>query len=389
MGSEMCIRDSFNMVNRKSRDEATDVDGYGHNLANNVAFGAIQADGDCVNLDMEKCTVENNSFGATILLSADDFESLDASQLRRSRKEDGSLPEIDFMKLKKNFGGTYKKDRHEALRHALTEYIKGKDANIGVAVIIEGKDTVEVNGKDRFPMLSVYKFPIALAMADHLRDNGMTLDLPVRIQAEDLHTDTYSPMTEQITSSGLMQTDSLTMTAGTLLNHMLQQSDNNASDIILKTMGGTGRVTAYLRSIGSRDISVVSTEDEMHADNSLCYSNSSTPVGMAALMDMFDTAHNDSISREIKNMMETCTTGTWRLALPLAPAGAAVGHKTGTGFTLPDGRLMAVNDAGYVHLPDGRRYAIAVFVENSGYDMQQTESLIAEISEMVYSHIVR
>ncbi len=31
-----------------------------------------------------------------------DFVSLDASQLMRQRKADGSLPDIDFMKLKKS-----------------------------------------------------------------------------------------------------------------------------------------------------------------------------------------------------------------------------------------------------------------------------------------------
>ncbi|MDE6380897.1 MAG: hypothetical protein K2L11_10520 [Muribaculaceae bacterium] len=66
-----------------------------------------------------------------------------------------------------------------------------------------------------------------------------------------------------------------------------------------------------------------------------------------------------------------------------------IGHKTGTGFTLPDGRLMGINDVGYVHLPNGRSYSIAVFIENSGYDMPQTEEIVAEISEIVYKHLSR
>lgn len=125
----------------------------------------------------------------------------------------------------------------------------------------------------------------------------------------------------------------------------------------------------------------------MHHDNSLCYDNSATPIAMAALMQRFDQEFDDSLSVEIKHLMETCGTGKNRLAKPLAVTNAIIGHKTGTGFTLPDGRLMAVNDAGYVHLPNGHRYAIAVFIENSGYDMAQTEDLIAEISQIVFSSI--
>ncbi len=125
----------------------------------------------------------------------------------------------------------------------------------------------------------------------------------------------------------------------------------------------------------------------MHLDNSLCYNNSATPLAMAELIYNFDLKCNDSLSLEIKKMMETCETGNSRLPKPLIPTNAIIGHKTGTGFTSPDGRLMAVNDVGYVHLPNGRRYAIAVFIENSGYDITRTEKLIAEISRIVFANI--
>ncbi len=85
--------------------------------------------------------------------------------------------------------------------------------------------------------------------------------------------------------------------------------------------------------------------------------------------------------------MENCETGTNRLVKPLLPTNAVIGHKTGTGFTLPDGRLMAVNDVGYVHTPDGHRYTIAVFIGNSGYEVAETEDLIAKISDIVYTAI--
>ncbi len=74
-----------------------------------------------------------------------------------------------------------------------------------------------------------------------------------------------------------------------------------------------------------------------------------------------------------------------RLAKPLA--NAVIGHKTGTGFTLPTGRLMAINDVDYVHLSNGYRYTIAVFIEDTGYDMPQAEELLAQISEIVVSNL--
>lgn len=270
--------------------------------------------------------------------------------------------------------------KYAHLQKSLAEFTEDKDANIGIAIIIDGKDTIAVNGNKEFPMLSVYKFPIALALADDYCSTNRTFDYTIPILPEDLHPDTYSPMTEKILASNQLTSDTLKLSTRELLRYMLQQSDNNASDIVLKSIGGANKVNF-------KDINVRNTEDEMHKDNSLCYANSATPLGMALLMDQFDIGRKDSLSNEIKQLMETCATGTNRLAKPLTSINAVLGHKTGTGFMLPDGRLMAINDAGYVHLPNGHRYSIAVFIENSGYDMIQSEALIAEISQIVFSNI--
>lgn len=293
-----------------------------------------------------------------------------------------------FLFLTGMLAGCSSKGPYADLQSSLSEFVAEKDATIGVAVIIDGKDTVEVNGHRPFPMMSVYKFPIALALAERYRERGRSLDDSIRILPSQLHPDTYSPMTEKILASDSILLCPLALPTGSLLAYMLQSSDNNASDIILDELAGTASVREYLRSIGMSDIQVMSSEDEMHIDNSLCYANCSTPIAMATLMDRFDRGFNDPLSMELKQMMETCSTGVGRLAKPLLQHGATIGHKTGTGFILPDGRLMAVNDAGYVHLPDGHSYSIAVFIENSGYDMDRTEALLAEISRIVLDRVL-
>lgn len=269
-----------------------------------------------------------------------------------------------------------------ALQKALNEYVKNKDAEIGVAVIVDRIDTVEVNGHRAFPMLSVYKFPIAVALGDYLRVSSEIIPDTITVVQSDLRPDTYSPMREKYEGQ-----EDLHLPLHEILAYSLLQSDNNASDILLKIMGGTASVMLALKRLGTDDINVVSTEVEMHEDNQLCYNNTATPIAMARLLDSFDHDLNDFYTIRIKQLMETCQTGGNRLAKPLSDTKAVIGHKTGTGFTLPDGRLMAVNDVGYVHLPDGRGYSIAVLIENSGYDMPQTEEIIAEISEIVFKHI--
>lgn len=56
---------------------------------------------------------------------------------------------------------------------------------------------------------------------------------------------------------------------------------------------------------------------------------------------------------------------------------------------MPKGGVMAVNDVGlgYVRLLNGHRYSIAVFIENSAYNMPQTEALVAKISEMEWKTV--
>lgn len=269
-----------------------------------------------------------------------------------------------------------------SLKKELSEYVESKDATIGIAVIIDRKDTIEVNGNCAFPMLSVYKFPIAVALGDYLRVSSELISNPIIITQSDLKPDTYSPMREKYEGK-----DTIQIPLYDIIAYALQQSDNNASDILLKIMGGTDNAMLALKRLGIENINVMSTEEDMYEDNQRCYDNTATPIAMARLLDNFDHDFDDRYTRQVKQLMETCATGVNRLARPLTDTNAIIGHKTGTGFTLPDGRLMAINDVGYVHLPNGRSYSIAVFIENSGYNMEQTEEIVAKISEIIYKHV--
>lgn len=268
---------------------------------------------------------------------------------------------------------------HATLKNKLLNYISGKDARIGIAVIC-GTDTVSVNGHETFPMMSVYKFPIALAAADRCRAYSLSFSEYLHVTPDDLKPDTYSPMLKKYKNIGA---DGTEISVCELLKYALQESDNNASDIILNWVGGAETVDNYISGLGIEGINVKWSEDEMYEDHDRSYGNSSTPVAMASLMNLFIGMPEDSLTAELKQIMETCATGTARLVKPLENSDAVVGHKTGTGFTLPDGRLMAINDAGYVILPDGLRYCIAVFIADSGYSAVETEALIAGISEIV------
>ena len=97
---------NFNMLNRKAKTETdylTDGPGYNHVLKNNISFSPRLKANDITSYDPARCTIEHNSFlNNEINISADDFISLDTALLTAPRKPDGSLPDINFMRLRAN-----------------------------------------------------------------------------------------------------------------------------------------------------------------------------------------------------------------------------------------------------------------------------------------------
>ena len=261
--------------------------------------------------------------------------------------------------------------------------IKGKKAQVGVEVILNGKDTVTVNNESRYPMMSVFKFHQALAVADSLQRNGQALDAEVFIRKEELRPDTYSPLRDKYPEG------EISLSVGELLKYTLQQSDNNACDILFARSGGPEATDRYIRSLGAADFSIVATEDAMHQDLSLCYQNWSTPLEAAGLFqklftrNLFEKPYQEFLERTLVE----CETGKDRLVKPLQGTGAVTGHKTGTGDRNAKGQIIGLNDVGFVRLPDGRYYAIAVFIKDSEETPPATAQIIADISEAVYLYL--
>lgn len=77
------------------------------------------------------------------------------------------------------------------------------------------------------------------------------------------------------------------------------------------------------------------------------------------------------------------------MAKYLPTLGTKLYHKTGTGYVKDDGTIVAVNDIGFVILPNGKHYSIAVFCKDSKLSSEKTEELIAEISRLTYEYIHR
>ncbi len=301
--------------------------------------------------------------------------------------------------------GVYMKSGSAPGRDALLERIASladsMDARCGVAVIFGDGDTLSYTGGhsriggsasgrfpmaaspgECFPMASVFKFHQALAVCDRLMRSGVSLDTEVSVGKADLAENTWSPLRDEYPYGGRF-------TYGELLAYTLQQSDNNACDFLFRTVCDVSRTDSYIRSLGIDDFAIACDEETMHDDLSACYSNWTTPLAAAALLEKFYSVRDSSeYTGYVWKLMSDCRTGQNRIPGHISGKVSQIAHKTGTGDIDADDRIMAVNDIGVVLLPDGRHYSIAVFVSDAAAGMEECEEFIAKVSEAVYEYAV-
>ena len=267
-----------------------------------------------------------------------------------------------------------------SLESKIQDYTKGIKAEIGVAVIIDGKDTLTVNNDNRYPLMSVFKLHQALSVGNRLNAQSITPEKNIFVTKDDLKENTYSPLRDKYPDG------EINISIDKLLDYTLKLSDNNACDILFRLTGGPEATDAYLRQLGIKDFAIAVTEDAMHRHPERCYQTWSTPLATACVLEKLLTQElfNPDFQHYIQQALIACQTGKERLPHPLIGTQAVIGHKTGTGDRNADGQIIGINDAGFVFLPDGQRYTIVVFVKDSEESASDTAAIIADVSRTVY-----
>ena len=284
-------------------------------------------------------------------------------------------------------------DWQTQLRTELQAYTDTLDAQIGIALLLENGDSLTLNNRQHYEMMSVFKFHQALAVCNYLYRHNQSLDTLLHITPADLKPNTWSPLRDRYLQEELvdgMDISVRNLLVRNLLEYTLQQSDNNACDILFDRLVSPAETDRFIRNLGlTEDFGIAYTEAEMQKDHHLSKGNWSTPYAAASLLKHF--LETDLIKEPykafIKETMTSCQTGMKRLPAPLHDAEAIIGHKTGSGYTTADGRIGATNDLGFITLSDGTRYILAVFVKDSGYNATQTEEIIGQISQIVFNHL--
>ena len=262
-------------------------------------------------------------------------------------------------------------------RHRIDSLAASIPGHVGAAaLIIETGAVVSTHGNERFPMQSVYKLPIAMAVLQRIDAGKLKLGEEIHIKQSDMIPGVHSPIRDMTPAGTRLSTREL-------LRSAIVESDGVASDMLL-VWSPPAEVTKMLRKAKVDSMAVATTERAMAADPMVQYKNWSTPLGAVQLLRALQAGRALSAPSRalLMGWLTETTIGEKRIKV-LLPAGTAVAHKTGTANTR-NGLTRATNDIGIATLPNGQHLAIAVFIRDSKATEAQRETVIARIARVAW-----
>lgn len=297
------------------------------------------------------------------------------------------------------------------------------------AIYIEKGRVISHNTNKRFFMASTIKLPIAMAFLNRVDQKKDSLN---RVIPLNLH--------NSVPGSGYLyracERNRTKMTLQQILQQMLINSDNSASDTILKAAQGPHSVSKRMDQLGFKNILINRSILEMfmdtnHVDHALLkqarsvYSwkkifnsvplknkvlawqrfekdkrDTTTPNEMAKLLVKLykNQALSQSSTQVLLKIMEQCRTGRSRIR-GLLPSNVKVAHKTGTWaigeqnyLRYPGSKKLYrfASDVGIITLPKNKGHiAIAVYVKSQAASDYTRSRAIALASRSVYDHFMK
>ena len=267
------------------------------------------------------------------------------------------------------------------LKKEISKITEGKKATVAVSVL--GIDFPfqynNNNAEKKLPMQSVFKYHIALAVLDLVDQGKLSLDQKVFIKKSELLPNTWSPIREKNPEGNFE------MPISELIEYSVAMSDNVGCDVLLRLIGGPKVVHDFLISKGAKDTQIVYNEEIMQSAWKNQYENYTTMKSATRLLkDFYKGKILSKKSTEfLLAVMYRTSTGLNKIVEQL-PKYAKVAHKTGSSGKNDAGLTGAENDIAIITLPNGKTYAIAIFVSDSTESYDVNCKMISDISKVVF-----
>ncbi len=235
-----------------------------------------------------------------------------------------------------------------SLEYQLASLLANKSSDVGIAALdLRTGEMVSIQGDEPFPMASTVKIAVAAIYLAQVEHGRRSLDDRIGGQS-----------------------------ARRLMEQMIIRSDNRATDVLLRDIGGPRALQEWIEDNRLANMRIDRTIAQLlRAKRDLWdVRDSSTPKAMVELLRRIDSGQllQPQSRFYLLDLMRRCETGKNRIK-GLLPHGTQIEHKTGTlnGY---------VSDVGIMTMPDGRRVAIAAFARG-GSDRPRT---IAQAARTIY-----
>ena len=254
---------------------------------------------------------------------------------------------------------------------ALERDLRGE---IGLVAIdtVSGR-TIGHRQDQRFPMCSTFKTVLAAAVLARVDDMPGLLDKRLAL-SKHLFVD-WSPVTEKHVGGNLSVAE--------LCAAALQHSDNTASNILLREVGGPAELTRYARSLGDERFRLDRWETELNTATPGDKRDTTSPLAMARtlqkllLLDGLPPARKD----QLRDWMLGNTTGAERIRAAL-PAGWKLADKTGTGS------YGSANDIAVIYPPDRGPIVLAIYTRQFKKNAESRNDIIVQATKMALNALI-
>lgn len=277
------------------------------------------------------------------------------------------------------------------------------------AMRVDSGQRIGLHGDERFPLASVCKLPIAMAILEMAAEKKVSLNDEIEIPPYDV-VPGVGPLADRWPNQKRFRLDEM-------IEAMVTKSDNTAVQTLFRMTGGAAGMAARmgawgidgvrvnrderscgLEAMGVKNIPPVSQWTPRMADSLVAQVPPTERIAAMrrflddprdtgtpnATIDLLRHAYSraDSVGTRLRAILEATTTGDGRIK-GLLPAGTVVGHKTGT--TATAGHLNgSTNDVGVIVLPNRALLAVAFYLKGSTQDLEIRERTIARMARAAF-----
>ncbi|MEO5830920.1 MAG: class A beta-lactamase [Rhodanobacter sp.] len=294
------------------------------------------------------------------------------------------------------------------LQQALTRLAaSARPGVLGVTVMdLHTRTQTRINADRAYPMMSVFKAPVAAAVLAQIDTGRITLSREVVIDRREIVNGAAVP-----SIGANFKGEQMHFTVKQLLVAAVSESDNTAVDALIRLVGGPRVVTDFLRVHGihemhidlneaqvgriiegtanGQSITAQETEQAALARQHRGYRaylrdprNRTTPDAAANFLEKLWTGQLLS-ARSTKQLLGLMygqiVPNRLRAGLP---HGVRFADKCGTSYTL-EGETAAFNDIGIMTWPNGHTVIVAAFLTASRADKKTRNALFTDIAKSV------